>query len=144
MSPLNNTQKESIIKRISFVEEEIKDLQEYKDIDWKIYAENRKKRKELERTIENIANAIIDIGKLILAGEETMMPETYLQIFFKLKELGLIDDDDAKSITTSIKLRNILAHEYLDLRWPMIKQFIDFDYKVIEKFINIIKNYIVI
>ena len=45
MSPLNNTPKKDIIKRISFVEEEIKDLQEYKDIDWKIYAENRKKEK---------------------------------------------------------------------------------------------------
>lgn len=142
MPPLNNEQKESIIKRISFIIEELKDLSEYKNIDWQIYNENRKRRKELERTIENIVNATIDIAKFLLAGEEIVMPDTYLQIFIKLKELNFINEEDAKSITKSIKLRNLLAHEYLDLRWPIIKEFINTGWKTIEKFINNIQNHI--
>lgn len=140
MSPLSNEQKESIIKRITFIVEELKDLSEYKDIDWQTYNEDRKRRKELERTIENIVNATIDVAKLLLAGEEIVIPDTYLQIFLKLKELNFVNEEDARSITKSIRLRNLLAHEYLDLRWPTVKEFINMGWKNIEKFINNIQT----
>lgn len=140
MSPLSNEQKESIIKRITFIVEELKDLSEYKDIDWQTYNEDRKRRKELERTIENIVNATIDVAKLLLAGEEIVIPDTYLQIFLKLKELNFVNEEDARSITKSIRLRNLLAHEYLDLRWTTVKEFINMGWKNIEKFINNIQT----
>ncbi len=64
MAPLNTIQKTSIIKRIDFIEIELKDLAEYKTLDFNTYARDRKVRRDVERMIENIVNATIDIGKL--------------------------------------------------------------------------------
>lgn len=63
MTPLNTIQRSSIIKRIAFIESEMSDLAEYQSLDFTTYTQNRKTRRDVERIIENIANAIIDIGK---------------------------------------------------------------------------------
>jgi phosphoribosylformylglycinamidine (FGAM) synthase PurS component len=60
MVPLNTIQKTSIIKRIDFVETELKDLEEYKHLDFNTYAKDRKTRRDVERITENIVNAVIE------------------------------------------------------------------------------------
>ena len=50
MAPLNTIQKTSIIKRIDFIEIELKDLDEYANLDFKTYARDRKVRKLLMGT----------------------------------------------------------------------------------------------
>ena len=89
MTPLNEIQKISIAKRIDFIESELKDLEEYEDLDFDTYSRNRKARRDVERISENIANATIDIGKVILAGEEIGLPETYRDIFKNLRKSNL-------------------------------------------------------
>ena len=39
-------------------------------------------------------------------------------------------------------LRNILAHEYLDVRWNSIERFISQSEPLYEKFINEVKEYL--
>jgi uncharacterized protein YutE (UPF0331/DUF86 family) len=125
MTLLNTIQKTSIIKRISFIETELNDLGEYQTLDFNTYARDRKVRRDVERIIENIVNATIDIGKIILAGEDIELPDTYREIFIKLKDRGLIDTRLAGSLSDLARLRNILAHQYLDIKWEMIKDFIN-------------------
>ena len=64
MAPLNTIQKTSIIKRIDTIETELKDLDEYNEIlDFNTYTSGieEKVRRDVERIIENIVNATIDI-----------------------------------------------------------------------------------
>ncbi len=109
---LNEIQKISIVRRIDFIEIELQDLEEYEGLDFDTYSKNRKVRREVERISENIANAVIDIGKIILAGQDVELPESYRDIFKKLFQLHIIDEELAESLSDLVRLRNILSHQY--------------------------------
>lgn len=140
----NGNQKGSIYTRISFLESELKDLIEQKNIDWKTYQENKLLRKNIERTIENLVNALIDISKIILsdkaAGE---IPQTYGAVILKLSELKIIDFDLSQRLAEYVKLRNFLSHQYLDLRWDKIKNFLNGAPEQFSQFIQQIKKNII-
>lgn len=140
MNFLNIEQKESIIRRITFIEFELEDLQKYKNIDFKTYESDRKTRRDVERIIENIVNACLDIGKILLAGEKFEVPQTYREVFIKLSEAKIITKKTGENLADFTKLRNILAHQYLDLKWEMIDKFISQGIETTEKFLDIIKE----
>jgi uncharacterized protein YutE (UPF0331/DUF86 family) len=70
----------------------------------------------VEKISENVGNATIDIGKVILAGEEIELPETYRNIFKKLAQIQIVSDELAGSLSDLVRLRNIVAHQYLDIK----------------------------
>ncbi|MFH1654238.1 MAG: DUF86 domain-containing protein [Pseudomonadota bacterium] len=122
MTPLNKEQRQSIIERLNFMEVELSDLEKkYKLLTWQEYSTVRDVRRNVERIIENLANAVIDISKIYLAGEQIEMPGTYQEIVLKLGETGLISDKLASDLSQLTKARNVLAHQYLDLKWELIK-----------------------
>jgi uncharacterized protein YutE (UPF0331/DUF86 family) len=134
MTPLNKFQKESIIRRIDFLKKEFDELENFSNYDYKDYQKNTKERKILERTIENILNCMIDISKIILVGEKTGIPKTYAETLSKLSLINIVSEKEAKVLSESAKLRNILFHEYLDILWKEIKNFMK-NRKVIKTFI---------
>lgn len=124
MSPLSNNQLETIIKRLSFAKIELQDLSEYQNISYQTYQEDRSTRRNVERIIENLFNSASDIAKVILASENTEVPETYREAFLALGRLGLISLDNAAQMAQFSRLRNVLAHQYLDIRWEVINEFL--------------------
>ena len=140
MNPINNTQRTSIVKRIDFVETELEDLDDYKKLDFENYSQNRKTRRDVERLVENIANVSIDIGKIILAGEDVELPETYKDIFIKLSEIRMIDKKLSEGLSDLVRLKNILAHQYLDIKWEMIKNFKDRGMDEVKTYLMIVKT----
>ena len=142
MTPLNEIQKISIAKRIDFIELELKDLGEYEDLDFDTYSQNRKARRDVERICENIANAMIDIGKVILAGEDVELPETYQEIFRKLIQIKIVNEKLGGSLSDLVRLRNILAHQYLDIKWEMIRDFIFHGKNDVKAFMPIVRKLI--
>jgi len=138
---LDKNQLEDIGQRIDFLQIQIGDLKRFNSLDWKTYNADRDIQRNIERLIENVANAAIDICKIILAGEEIEMPNSYKEIILKLGTLGILDDALAIKMANYASLRNFLAHRYLDLKWEKIKNFRDnaqqdfeaFTKKVLEK-----------
>lgn len=124
MTPLKPEQKESIITRMAFIETELSDLERFRATDWNTFLNNRDTRRNIERIIENIANACIDISKIIMAGEATEMPSTYKEVIERLGAMNLIPIGLAEELGDLVVVRNLLAHQYLDLEWDKIKQFL--------------------
>lgn len=139
MNPLNKEQKQNIFERLSFLEVEFKDLNKYKDLDWNTYSKDRDIQRNAERIIENIANASIDICKIALAGETVEIPNTSREIILKAGELGIIEKDLSSRIASLAKVRNVLAHQYLDLKWDLIKNSINEVPQIIPQFIGSFK-----
>lgn len=114
--------RERLIRYTDFMKSELSDFQKFSRTDWKTYTEDRDLRRNIERWIENIVNCSIDIAKVILAYEDKRIPTSYKEI---LKEVGAthhFDEAFGDDISQWAVLRNILAHEYLDLRWTTIKK----------------------
>jgi uncharacterized protein YutE (UPF0331/DUF86 family) len=142
MSPLSNNQLETIIKRLSFAKIELNDLSTYQDMSYQTYQEQRSERRNLERIIENLFNSASDIAKVILAGENAEVPETYREAFLMLGRLKFISEDNAGEMAGFSRLRNVLAHQYLDIRWEVIHDFLKNGIPAICSYFNSIEKLI--
>ena len=121
---LSLTDKERLIKITEFLEQEIKDFPIFRQIDQIKYQNDRGTKRNMERWVENIVNSSIDIAKIILASEKKLIPNTYKTILENLIEVNNFDLEKAKALGRFAKIRNILAHEYLDLRFNKIREFL--------------------
>lgn len=120
----------------------MRDWNIYKKINWEIYSKDRRKRREIERWIENIINSSIDISKLILEMENITIPETYREIVFSVSLVREFGKKNTEKISRWVKLRNILAHEYLDIKWNSIKKFLGEGENIYRDFVKRVKKYI--
>lgn len=141
--PLEKPDKERVFRIIDFLLSEITDLKaKFLEIEFKQYKANNDLRRNVERCIENIANSSLDIAKIILVAQNLTIPETYREYFFSLYANDLIEKETAETLAEGVKLRNILAHEYLDIRWIKIENFLRNDWRIYEQYITYIKKYL--
>jgi len=130
-----------LIEHLAFLETEFKDLEEFKNLTWDEYRRERFKRRNVERWVENLVMAPLDIAKISLASEKKEVPQTYKDT---LKMLGLLyfDPSFAERFSQFAELRNIVVHEYLDMKWSKIKNFIKEAENLYPEFIDRIKRVI--
>ena len=137
---LKITQKEDIVRRIDFIRIQLEDLEKFKSLDWEKYQKDRDVQRNVERLVENVANAVIDISKILLVGEDIEMPNSYKDIIIKLGLMDILEQELASKIAGYAALRNVLAHQYLDLRWDKIKKFIKEAPEIVPKFLEAVKK----
>jgi uncharacterized protein YutE (UPF0331/DUF86 family) len=65
-----------LVKHINFLEKELDDYKKFHSLSWNEYSDNRDKRRNVERWIENIVSSSIDIARIILASEGKILPDT--------------------------------------------------------------------
>lgn len=139
---MDEATRNSILRRLEFARGELADLREYVNLDYETYSRERMIRRNIERMIENICNALTDVGKIIIAQEDGEMPETYREVFLKLGNLGFIDEHLATALARVTRLRNVLAHQYLDIKWQYVREFLVRDSKEAEKFVEKVENWL--
>ncbi len=122
---LTSQDRERLIRMVSFMEQEIVEYTKFKMINQFEYQNNRPIKREFERWAENLVNSSIDIAKVLLASEKRTIPETYKAILEGMMVLPYFGEDMAKKLSQFSKMRNLLAHEYLDIRFSMLKKFVD-------------------
>ena len=137
---LSDADKTNLRKILTFIENEIKDYKVFKNLSWMDYQSDRNKRRNVERWIENLVNAVIDISKIFISSEKITLPETYRELILKLKLTKLLESESIDKLASWTKLRNILAHEYLDIRWTPIKNFIAESESTITALVNSAKE----
>jgi len=121
---ISEVDKARILKTLDFLSTEVQDFEKFQSLTWLEYQDDRPKRREVERWIENIVNATLDIAKIILASEKKDIPETYQETLRVLGTTSFFEPSFSERISQWAKLRNILAHQYLDLKWEQIDRFI--------------------
>jgi len=106
-----------------FLENEYVDLQKFENLTKQEYIQDNDKRRNVERWVENLVMSAIDISKIILASEKKEIPQTYRETLFRFV-VRFLDKDSAQRFSHFAELRNILSHEYLDIKWEKIVEFI--------------------
>ena len=134
--------KTRLIERIQFLENEFKDIDDFENLTFQEYQKDKVKRRNIERWAENIINATIDISKIILASEKREMPRTYQESLLKFGFLIGLEEKEAEKFSTFARLRNILSHEYLDILYKTIKEFIRNSRPIYEKIFKFLSRYI--
>ena len=108
--------KSTINSRIERIEKELLYLENFRDLTFNEVAKDFKTRHIVERIIEIIVNAAIDINQhIIVESEKGDLPFDFKESFLTLADLNIYSQDFAKKISNSVGLRNILVHEYQKL-----------------------------
>ena len=99
-----------LIDSIRFISEEIKEFQqEYAEKTWREYQEDKKLQKLMDRTIENILTALIELCGTFLT-EKGVAVESYGDALRQTgKALGFSENEQEDLVKLSIQ-RNRLAH----------------------------------
>ena len=85
-------------------------------------------RRNAERWVANLVNASTDIGKIIVASLRLPMPQTYREVLSTLAAVdGFAVAEEAAGFT---RVRNVLAHEYLDMKFPEVQHIADAAHRV--------------
>src|SRR3989344_5978562 len=130
----------SLARRLEFLNSELDLIKKYEDLSWHEYQDNDIKRRGVERSIENFMNAVIDISKIILASQKRPAPQGYKQIVESASLFLKMPEEEVKHISSWASLHNILAHEYLDIRWKDISAFLG-NLNVVWTFLNTARNF---
>ncbi len=126
-----------ICDSIQFISEEMKEFDvDYADKTWEDYQNDKKLQKLMDRTVENILTALIEVCGTILT-EEGMGVDNYSNALRKSGRLLGLPLEEQDSLGKLAIQRNRLAHRYLNFRWQAIKMFRE-QRKLIVKLINVI------
>ena len=133
--------KSKIVPYVDYLEKELQFLSGYeKEIDWKVYQSQRSKRLEIERWVESLINATLDISKMLLTIEGGEIPETSREVLFRIGSHIYNKEEEGEVFSELAKIRNTLAHRYLDMKWEDIKRFLQIAPQLYPPFLNFIKN----
>ncbi len=105
-----------ILLRINYIVEQLKRLKVYEDISFEEYLNDFEKRLTIERLLELIIQAAIDINKhIVRQGLGLKFPQESKESFTILGQNNILTEELAIQLVKSAGLRNILAHEYLEI-----------------------------
>lgn len=127
---------------IKFLENEFSDIRKFETMGMKEYIQDSDKRRNVERWVENLVMAAIDITKIVLASERKAIPQTYRETLLHFC-LNFMDEGSAKMFSQFAEMRNIVVHEYMEIKWERIKKFIADATKLYPLFIEAAKKYTV-
>lgn len=112
-----------IEESIDFISKEMEEFEkDYAAKDWKEYKQNNKLQKLIDRTVENILTALIDVSGTILV-EEGISGPNYAEILKKAGEFFHFTEKEQEELSRLAVQRNRLAHRYLNYRWEAIKAY---------------------
>ena len=119
-----NYAKGRITDSLQFIATEIKEFeQDYSIKTWKDYKRDRKLQKLMDRTVENIFTALIEICGTILT-QEGISVESYAQVLSECTQRLGFSEEEQETLAKIAIQRNRLAHRYLNFRWQAINMFI--------------------
>ena len=139
---LNEIDKDRLSKMVAFLEKELEDFEKFRDIGQVVYLSDISTKRNMERWVENIVNSSIDMAKIIMASEKKQIPETYRLIIENLATVDGFDQKVALSLASFSKMRNLLAHEYLDIRFSQMKKFAEQSEASYKYLVDFVKNFI--
>jgi uncharacterized protein YutE (UPF0331/DUF86 family) len=131
-----------LIRHITFLENELEDFETFKSLSWEVYQRERSKRRDVERWVENIVNLSIDISKILLISESISIPETYKELVTSVSLIHGFNKENVQTVSEWIRFRNVIAHEYLDIRWSSIQKFIQEAEPLFRDFVKEVKGYL--
>lgn len=109
-----------IAETVQFIAKEMKEFDDdCAALTWEGYQRDSRTQKVVDRTVENILNALVEICGTILA-EEGKSADSYAETLRMAAGLLGFTAQEAKELAKLASHRNRLVHRYLDMKWQAI------------------------
>jgi len=110
-----------ISESLGYISKEMEEFEsDYSEKTWSDYQSDKKLQKLMDRTVENILTALIEICGTILT-QEGISCENYGDVLKRTGELFGFSEDEQETLAKLAIQRNRLAHRYLNFRWQVMK-----------------------
>ena len=108
---------------IRFISDEMKEFEEeYSRRTKDDYQNDRKLQKLIDRTVENILTALIEIAGTFLT-EKGIAADSYAEALRKCAQRLNLNEEEQEKLASLAFHRNRLAHRYLNFRWQAVEDF---------------------
>jgi uncharacterized protein YutE (UPF0331/DUF86 family) len=126
-----------INRKLVLLSQSKKELVKYNITSFDAFKKSHKDQKAVEKTLQEMIEICMDIGKHIIADEGFRFPEDGKDIFSALQENGVISDKMADLMRNMVGFRNVVVHLYekvdLEIVYSIYKKHLnDFDMLVSE------------
>jgi len=121
--PEFNYAKGRILDSLQFISAEMREFKnDYSDKTLSDYKNDRKLQKLMDRTVENILTALIEVCGT-LTTENGIAASSYQEAIKECARFLKFSEEEQNRLARLAPLRNRLAHRYLNFRWQAIKTF---------------------
>lgn len=121
---LTDADKSRLQRTLDYVETELQDRSKFRAVTLQRYRTDRDLQRNFDYWILMLINAALDVGKIVLASQRRPVPYTYGQLLAELESVEHFSDLGGQ-LRPLAPLRNVLAHEYLELRFGRVARFAD-------------------
>jgi len=109
---MENLQNQIVKESIGMIEGELALLRSKQEVSFEAYLEDWELQHIVERALQNVIQACIDIGARVISQRSFRKAESYHDIFDVLSQQEIIPSDVRDNMHEMVGLRNALVHEY--------------------------------
>lgn len=106
--------------RLALIEQLLDDLERTGDVDADRLARDRMLRHAVERILSQIVDLAVSINSHVASAVLATAPKDYRTSFDLADEAGLLAPDLVERLKPSVGLRNVLAHEYVEVDLALV------------------------
>lgn len=106
------------------------------------FLEDRLTRRGIEKTVELIADAIIDVALMIISGMGYDKPEDSRGAITLLQQKGILSKAVAAQVQDFVSFRNLLVHRYAKIKGQQEYQSIQEEHEDIPHFVKEIEKFL--
>ncbi len=99
-------------RKLAAIARNLEDLQPIADLTLSEYLSDRLRRKAVERLLQEVVEAAVDVNLHMLRTLDVELPGDYYTSFIELGRRGVIPQELAEQLAPAAGLRNRLVHEY--------------------------------
>lgn len=107
--------KSLILRKLSTLDEYLKQINEYVNISSKDYEADWKTQRIVERTLQMMIETCLDVSGHIISDEKFRVPETYADMFRILVQNDILKESQLEAFEKMAKFRNIIVHDYEEI-----------------------------
>lgn len=126
--------RETIERRLRKLEENLSLLRELQGVEAAEFLNDPKTRLYAAHLLQTAIQCVIDVGLHLVAGLNLGRVDRYSDIPRVLAENRIIPSELSQKLKRMIGLRNILVHEYLEVDYGALYQFIKTELRDFEEF----------
>ncbi len=104
--------RDTVEKAIETISLNVRELRRAVDIDWEKYQTDIRARRFVERSLQVIIEACLDITHHIISDDGMREPVSYRDAFVVLGENGILPQEELEKYEKIAMFRNLLVHYY--------------------------------
>ena len=109
-----------ILESLAFITREMNEFDtDYTGKTWEEYRGDTKLQKLIDRTIENILTAVIEVCGVVLT-ENDISADSYVEVLRQAGRFFDYSESEMENLAKCAIQRNRLAHRYLNFRWQVV------------------------